>query len=341
MRLTPVMVFICALLLPYGIGRAEAPAPLVSITINGHPARFVSPVMRGGSVMVRCKDFEKIGWARYEKRNDGSALLRSQGVTITLTPGSRAATVNKLPFTMKQPALKSANQILAPLEFVCKALGYSCELKSGIVKIKAPVRTSTEPKAGLNSIAGRITYAGAAVSGIRLRLANRDQGGAFIKGYSAKSDAHGTFNFGGLPNGTYSVYAYIGDNPDFFNRMSEKITLSEGTYAKVRDICMGRILQPASPKRGGSVAVVDGKISLTCTACPTAAKYRFAVLDSKSRDMVCEATSANCSVDIAASDLEPGREYVWQVQSMDASGEFLGGSPGCGPLPWTFKVGKK
>jgi hypothetical protein len=267
-------------------------------------------------------------------------ILSSQGVTITLAQGSRQATVNKLPFTMKQPAMKQGGHIMVPLEFACKAFGYGYSQKGAAVAINVP-QPSPKPQGGLNSITGRVTFAGTPLSGINLRLVDRDQGSGFVEGYEAKSDSQGAFKFASLPNGTYCVYAYIGDNPGYFNRMSEKATLAGGSYAKVADIHMGRILSISTPKSGTTVAPVNGKIPLSCNACSSASGYRFTVIDSDSKVAVAEITSARPSAQIPMSDLVEGREYVWQVESLDAYGQFLGGSPGCGTDPWTFTVRKK
>lgn len=342
MRRILTLVLIWALILPTQVGAtvASAASKPVSIKINGQPARFTDALIRDGNIMVRAEDIHTCGLADCSTTKAGPLIFSSQGVTITLTPGSRQATVNKLPFTMKQPTIKQSSHVMVPLEFVCKAFGYSYSQRGAAVSISLP-QPAPKPQGGLNSITGRVTFAGTPLRGISLRLVNRDEGSGFVEGCEAKSDSHGAFKFASLPNGAYCVYAYIGDNPGYFNRMSEKTTLAGGSYSKVADIHMGRILSISNPKSGATVAPVSGKISLSCSPCLTASGYRFTVIDSASKVAVAETTSAKPSVRIPMSDLVEGREYVWQVESLDAYGEFLGGSPGCGTEPWTFTVRKK
>lgn len=124
-----------------------------------------------------------------------------------------------------------------------------------------------------------------------------------------------------------------GNAPDLFS--------DDTTQAVGKTPSAGVVIQPLSPSPGESISTVRGKLTLTCAECPWADHYEFAVYDSITATLVLSTSSNGPTVTLDASDLLPGRAYVWQVEAIDAAGHYVGGSPGSGAAPWTFRLERK
>ncbi|MDO8586123.1 MAG: stalk domain-containing protein [Armatimonadota bacterium] len=355
-----------------GVDFAHSPVVLV----DGRLVTLATVSARDGQTLVWIRDLEKLGWGRVEPRRDGSMVLRSGAIAIRFTNGSARTMINKLAVDAPAPPKIVAGKFMVPLQFVCNSLGYSFGLTARPVanittasvarpaaqptpsqqtvyrppryqphqskpanryRPDATILQSQRPQGGNNRITGRVTFAGAPTGGVRLRLIN-PKGALMPADKSASTDNEGRYSFAGLPDGEYRVYAYVGDNPDYFNRASNVISLSNGSEGKPADVALGRVLHPLNPPVGGKVTPVDGKAEFTCSTCQSAAKYSFSIVESSSKTNMTSAASTEPLINMDISSLQPGREYEWRVTAVDDKGEFVGGNPGAGMPAWTFSL---
>jgi hypothetical protein len=183
-------------------------------------------------------------------------------------------------------------------------------------------------------VRGRVTYNHVGVRGIHLRLVTAD--GAFVPGAGATTGPDGEYEFRGVAPGTYQVYAYVGDNPRYFNRHTGTARVA-GKTATMSDLQLGIVLEALEPRLGAVVEAGDA-VELRWSDCPGAAEYSVTVADEETG---VEAFSTRVTQPLAAvpaSSLSRGRTYRWQVRATASDGAFLGGSPGVGGEPWSFRV---
>lgn len=346
----------CAYAAPPKTRSETTPGP--TAIVDGRPVILTEPIMCDGSPLVWVRDLEKLGWGQMEKQDDGSVALKHGAMTITFSPGKATALVNKLPVDLATVPIVVSGRLMVPLEFVCQTLGYSYSLTmQPVVKITSKPEAAATPKklvielpekvkpevtvkplTGSNRIIGSVIYAAAPAAGIRLRLITPGEQLQFVKGQVATSDRQGQYVFGGVADGKYRVYAYVADNPGYFNRMSDVVAAEGGAEKKVANIEMGRVLQPMSPRVGGRVVPVNARLSLICSTCPLANYYEFAVLNVATGKTVATSSSSRPTATIEVTSLEGSGEFQWQVKAYDEKDNFIGGSPGAGGQPWTFKL---
>lgn len=168
-----------------------------------------------------------------------------------------------------------------------------------------------------------------------LRLV-RDSDFTFLRHRRAVTRGDGAYAFLGLPPGRYRVYAYVGDNRDYFNRQTGPITVGTAVV-RAPPLPMGQVLRPIRPTPQERVAA-DGVVLFQWARCREASQYELSVVDVETREEVALRLSSEPSVEVAVGAFIPGRRYQWQVLALSASGEFLGSSPGAGAAPWSFVV---
>lgn len=106
-------------------GGAGRPASDVAVLLNGSWLRLdPAPTMVGGSVLVPLRGiFEAMG---AEVKFAAGVITATKGQTVvSLTLGSRAATVNGRPVTLSVPAQSVAGSTFVPLRFIGEAFGAS------------------------------------------------------------------------------------------------------------------------------------------------------------------------------------------------------------------------
>lgn len=344
--------------------------------VDGRPVTLTCAVEKGHD-LVWIRDIVALGWGAIEAPEKGSVVLRGDGITIRFKTGDPRVAVNKLIVTAPVAPQIMAGKLMVPLDFLCGAFGYSFGTRMEAVaristsalrpdtrpptaKKTSPVGGSGAPKreatvsiaylstqtlpgttdvarSGGNRIVGRVTFAGEPVPSIKLRLIKPD-GGLITPDRTTKTDEKGQYAFNEVPHGDYRVYAYVGDNPDYFNRASATVSLTKGMEATVSDMIMGKILHPISPGADEAVALKYGRTQFECTRCDSAREYNFSVTEASSATSIISASSEKPTVSIDLSSLETGRRYVWRVTAIDANGDVLGGSPGVGSQPWAFSI---
>jgi TolA-binding protein len=335
--------------------------------VDGRPIALTC-VADNGQTLVWIQDLEAMGWGKVAKSGN-SVALQGDAITLTFKAGSPTVMVNQLTVTAQIAAKVVGGKFMVPLQFVCKTLGYSCgtavepvtRISSVQARPAAHPRTASnvsgagaEPSSpsiaapkythisipgagGRNRIVGRVTFGGKPLASIKLKLVKPD-GGLLTPDRTATTADDGQFAFNDVPEGQYRVYAYVGDNPEYFNRASPPVSLYKGVEATVSDISLGKILHPVSPTVGDAVAPVYGKAGFSCTTCQPAKEYHFTVTEVSSDKPVVSGSSDKPSITLDVSSLEFGHKYLWRVTATDSNRDFIGGSPGNGSTPWIFTV---
>lgn len=290
---------------------------------------------RGQQVMVWLRELEKLGWGTVLAGDvPEKTLFKTKGVTLTFIKGQSVAMVNSLAVQLPIDAYLKDGKLMVPLSFVAKSLGYDYELE---MKPVASISTQLPPPpAKTNTIRGSVLYNGKGIAGIKVSLVDPDYN--TIKGFQATSDESGVFVFEGVPNGSYLAYVWIGLNPDYFNRVSDEVTVNDGATGQLQPINLGRIIRPVKPKLGEAAVPANGKVTLEWTPCSGAVTYSVVITKFGTQDKVASAESPKPRIEIAAKSLVPGVEYAADIEARDADGRLLGGTVGVGGKTWTFKV---
>lgn len=316
--------------------RAIAP-PGVLLLIDGKMVEVEAMEMavRGQQVMIWLRELEKLGWGTVMPGDaPGKTVFKSKGVALTFIKGQSIAMVNSLPVQLPIDTYLRDGRLMVPLSFVAKSLGYSFELS---MKPVAAVSTQPPPApAQANSLRGQVLYNGKGVAGIRLALVDPNYN--TVRGFQATSDANGMYVFGGVPDGRFMAYVWVGHNPDYFNRVSDEAVLSGGKAIEVPAINLGRILRPVRPKLDEAVTPANGKLTLEWTPCEGAAGYSVVVTEFGKQQKVASTASPKSRVEIPTKQLAPGVKYAIDVEARDADGRLLGGTVGVGGKTWTFTI---
>jgi len=292
------------------------------------------PVLHEGAVLVWARDFDQSGLAQvtFDARTKTVSFVRGN-VHLTMRLRSTGAQLNRVAVRVPAPPYMDMveSRVMVPARFVLDALGLSR------VEIAAPVRTGA---AGLRepAIRGRVLYAGMPQPGIVLRLV-RAGDFSFVPDVRARTDAEGRYSFSQVPGGAYRVYAYVDDNPGYFNRVTARFEVT-GRMVEAPDINLGRILEPEDPPRGAILSPAEDMV-FTWSPCPQATRYHLSVVDPATNEEVFSGATAAPRVLIDLSRMSPGHQYEWRVAATDAAGAFLGASPGSGAEPWTFSLAIK
>jgi len=287
---------------------------------------------RGDQVMVWLRQLENLGWGKTSAGENGAILFQGSGVTLSFVKGQGVAKVNSLAVQLPVSTYLKDGKLMVPLSFVAKSLGYEYDLTYRPV---ATVSTKpTKPEPNPNTITGKVTYSGKGIVGINVRIVNRDYDP--IKGATTKTAADGSFGIGGLVDGQYMAYVYVGDNPAYFNCASDLVTLKSGTTAEVKIMAIGRVISPVSPKPNSKVAPSDGKIKLEWAACLLAASYEVSIQRQGARDRLPDITTKTPSAKLSTIGLKSGAVYEIEVRALDASKRYIGWTVGAGGKPWSF-----
>ncbi|MGD0113048.1 MAG: hypothetical protein ABSD48_14400 [Armatimonadota bacterium] len=337
-----------AVLVATGVALASPAKP--SIIVNGRGTGVkAAQVAPDGQVMVWVRDLERMGLAKagWDGRSR-SAVLVGPGVRIAFQPASSTARVTltssagrpteaREPLT--HPAVQSGGRLIVPLSFACKKLGVTIERRSrSIVNLiqakRPPTRKGGEPEAA-GVVMGKVLFGGRPLPGVVLRLV-RDADSTFLPDRQARTDAAGRYRFADIPPGRYRVYAYVGDNPDYFNRETATLTVtSAGMVAPT--VSMGRVLRSVRPLPGARTPYAE-RLSFEWTPCPGAASYEFSAVDPETGEEVAFKAAQAPRVSIAGNAFSLGRRYHWRVVALTQGGDFLGATPGMGAAPWSFVV---
>lgn len=319
------------------IEAADEPASKVMVMIDGKPVEIDSAVfLRSQQVMVWLRDLEKLGWGTIGAGEPGESLLKSDNVTLTFQKDQSVAYVNSLPVRLPINAYIKDGKLMVPLSFVAKALGFNYDVAlRPVVTISTQV---TSDRTGNNTLSGTVFYNGAGVGKITVRAVDPKYN--VIKGAIAQTDTQGNFTIRNLADGDYRAYVYVDDNPMYFNRASDVVSLRGGATTNASTIRLGRIITPISPKAKERVAAVSSKIKFLWNAIPGADYYELKITEKgKGAVITSVEVRGKANTEITASKLKPGVEYEAELSAFDAKGQFLGGTAGIGGDPWTFIVG--
>jgi len=293
-------------------------------------------LMRSQQVMIWIRDLEKLGWGAVESSVDDRVTFKGKGVTLTFIKKQDVALVNSLAVKLPINTYSRNGNLMVPLSFVAKALGfdYQCVDRPVASIITAPPETENKTP---NTIRGKVLYNGTAVTGVTIRAV--DPSFRVIKDAAVTTDSRGEYRIDGLPDGTYMAYAYTGDNPTFFNRATAPMAVSGGKTAQLEPLVLGQILDPTSPKPN-SQTKPDAKkrVSFSWGRCEGAVSYRLVITRRGSDTVIIEANSAKPSVTVPVDRLAKGTVYEAKVTATNAAGEFLGGTAGAGGAPWAFLI---
>lgn len=199
----------------------------------------------------------------------------------------------------------------------------------------SPENGSTQHRSGTGAVSGKVVFGGLPLPDVVLRLV-RDSDSSFVPGVTARTDRRGSYRFTEVPAGRYRVYAYVGDNPDYFNRETAAFALRDGEVV-APTIAMGRVIRPRRPLPGARVPSAE-RLSFEWTPCPGAARYEFTVTDPETHEEVAFEVVTTPTVTIPGSALTLGRRYQCQVLALTGNGEVLGATPGRGAPPWLVTI---
>ena len=327
--------------------------PSALLLIDGKLAEIgTMEIARGQQVMVWIREFERLGWGTVQAGNSPEkTVLKAKNITLTFSKGQSIALVNSLAVQLPIDTYLRDGKLMVPLSFVAKSLGYSFELANRPVATVTTIPPPAPPKT--NEIRGQVLYNGQGVSGIKVALVDPDYN--TIKGYQAISDDNGEYAFDSVPNGKYLAYVWVGHNPDYFNRVSEEVEITDGKTAHLNPIDLGRIIRPIRPKVG-EAAAGTGKIVFEWTPCSGATVYTLVVTKQVAEDESALATAAageqkspaplislttkQPKAEVVTKKLSPGVTYVADIEARGADGRFLGGTVGSGGKIWTFSIAR-
>jgi len=321
-----------------------AASPSTTITLNGVPVTLrVAPVVVGNEWLVWLEDLGQTGVvrARWDAKTRVGTL--SAGTTaLELRHGSRELVVRATQPDGKVKSEKrvlpvapslSEGRLLVPLEPVCRALGLAVS-RAPRVPVEArglAAEDHPHPRA-TGAIVGEVTYHQRPVAGIVLRLV-RGANSTFVKERRAVSDPEGRYRFIGVPAGRYRVYAYTGDNREYFNRETEVVEVRD-SLVKAPRIAVGRLLVPLAPPAGAKVRAVSA-VAVRWTACPEASEYTLTLVDAQTAAQVVREHLAAAEVTLPGRTFTRGHSYEIRVRALASDGSFLGATPGAGAAPWT------
>jgi hypothetical protein len=206
--------------------------------------------------------------------------------------------------------------------------------ETGSASTGRPDESPSRGPRALGLIRGRVTYNGAGVAAVHVRLVRAD--GSFVPGAGATTDEEGQYQFRNVASGAYRVYAYTGDNPLYFNRCS-RLTRTRRHAASVGDLELAMVIESQEPRLGATLAG-DSDVTFRWTECRGATGYDLTVSDEASGDEVFSVHVTAPFARAPAARFTSGHEYRWQVRATGTGGAFLGGSPGAGGEPWGFRV---
>lgn len=186
-----------------------------------------------------------------------------------------------------------------------------------------------------NYIEGTVTYNNRPIEGIVVTSINAKNSVLKIK---TTTDSSGRYTLGPFSDGQFKACVSVGNNPGFFNRWSSLVTLSGGESVEIPPITLGRSVSPISPKEGSTVDLTQGGAKLTWSPVDGATKYTIIVRENKGSKVVAEAQSSKPEAFIRAQFLTKGVEYVVAIDARNEKNQDLGGTAGCGRVPWTFTV---
>jgi len=123
-----VSVATCLLVLSASFAMAPASAAGVQVVVNGQPMQFAQPpIERAGRILVPLRGvFEQLG-ASVAYQSGFIAATSRNGRTVSMTIGSRNATVDGNPTTLDVAPFTLDGRTLVPLRFVSTALGASVD----------------------------------------------------------------------------------------------------------------------------------------------------------------------------------------------------------------------
>lgn len=342
------IVLVLALISASGLALAQAqatvtiepagePAPVVMIMIDNKPIPIDSAVfVRSQQVMVWLRDLEKLGWGTVSAGEPGESLLILDNITLSFRKDQSLAKFNSVTVQLPINTYIKDGKLMVPLSFVAKSLGYNYDLA-----VRPVVTISTQAgstRVGNNTLAGTVVYNGEGVSKITVRAVDSKYN--VIKGAIAQTDSQGNFSIPNLPDGDYRAYVYVDDNPMYFNRASDVVSLKDGVTTSALPIRLGRIITPVSPKPSERVSLAAGKVKFSWASIPGVRNYELKIRE-KGKDTIIATAEVNgkSSVEIAANKFKPGFQYEAELTGLDEKGQFLGGTAGIGGEPWTFILG--
>lgn len=304
------------------------------LLIDGKLAEInnIEVTARGQQVMVWLREFEKLGWGTVQAGDSLEKMaLKTKTLTLTFSKGRDVALVNSLSVQLPINCYLKDGKLMVPLSFVAKSLGYSFELMTRPV-----VSILTSPPARDNGIRGQVLYDNKGIVGIKVVLVDPDYN--TVKGFVAVTDSNGNYAFDSVPDGKYLAYVWVGHNPDFFNRVSEELELSDRSTVTARPISLGRIVRPVSPKVDEVVSTPGGRIIFEWTPCAGATLYGLVVAQPGANEPLISLETSKPRAEVVTRKLVPGVVYVADIEARDPNGRFLGGTIGAGGKMWTFSV---
>jgi len=286
------------------------------------------PVERDRTTLVWARDFaaSSLALVTFDQPSRTVRLARGN-VRLEMPLDARTVRLNDVAVQAPTPARLIGGRVMIPASFAAKALG----LSPVAITIRREFHGAPPPR----MIQGRVLYAGRPLAGVVLRLVHADDF-TFVPQLRASTDDKGRYSFAGVPDGAYRVYAYVGDNPGHFNRVTSRLDIS-GDSVEAPDINMGRVIEARDPP-AGAILSPTREFVFTWLPCPHAAGYLFSVTDSATNEETFSRITTEPHVAVDVTRMSAGRRYEWRVTATDAAGGFLGGSPGAGADPFTFTL---
>lgn len=332
--------FLCAILaliLLLTVAVFGIPNPDNVFIVDGKKVDVTYPLeFRPGDVLIWVGDLVRFGWVSIDTQEKTKLILRREAATLVFHKGKAEATINGLTISSDTAPETISGRFFVPLAFTCRALGFDYGVRNALVIESNTRQNTTNAAVGKNSICGKVFYNGHPIAGIKVRAVTEQN--AFVPQALAVSDEHGAYSLRDLPDGSFRPYIYVADNPEFFNRNGELVSLTGANQANVATIHLGRLITPLSPSPGAQVIPEGAKIKLSWSECPEAVRYRMTVEEMSSCKIVCDQTVPECRADVPVRLLTAGKTYLWSITAKGAGGKTIGGSPASGRTPWTFKL---
>jgi hypothetical protein len=289
-----------------------------------------TPLEHRGVLLVPARDLEASGIAKvtFEEAPRRLIFVR-ENVRLEIVIGSINARLNGVEVKLPGAVEIVEGRAMVPALFIMETLGLPR------TEIKPPSWSPPLTASRKGRLSGRVLYNGRPLAGIVLRLV-RAEDFSFVPELRATTDKAGNYGFASVPEGAYRVYAYVGDNPDYFNRVTPTVQLG-ASPALAEPLHMGRVLSALDPPLG-AILSPDREMVFTWSECPQAAVYHISVVDPETREEVFTGTTRLPRIPLPVSRLRPGRLYEWHITATDSGGGFLGGSPGAGAEALNFSI---
>ncbi len=299
-------------------------------------------VVRGQQAMIWIREIEtKLKWGVVESAGPVKTVFRSNNVKLTFIKDQGIALVNSLAVKLPIDTYYRNDRLMVPLSLVAKSLGHKYKLSYKVVididsstALPEPVTNDNKMETGV--LSGQVQNADKNLEGIVLHLIDPEY--RVVRENAATTDRDGQYEITGLKKGKYRVYAYVEENPDYFNRVSEVVDIEPGKTTEASPLKLVKLVRPGEPEPGKEIEDKSENIDVSWTGISTAKEYLVTVANGESGDVITDIKTEKTSITLKKELFDSGTIYVITVTARGANDQIVGKTAGKGGVLWTFSL---